>query len=123
MFNRSQTAYGGLNASKLNIGTFLDQPNDEDAYIVLSELPVDKSVRLRKVVKGGKGSEEALVDFFSELLPSILVDHNLHETETTLMSKEDVTALIRGKTPLFLHVMEKYTDILFPAPPSKKGEK
>lgn len=120
MFNRSQKAYGGLNATKVNIGTFLGEDKAEDAFIVLSELPIDKSLKLRKVVPEG---EESLVEFFSELLPSLLVQHNLHETETELMKKEDVVALIRGKTPLFLHVMNEYTNSLFPTPPSKSAEK
>jgi len=120
MFNRSQKAYGGLNASQINIGTFLGEEKDEDAFIVLSELSIDKSMKLRNIINDG---ESALVDFFSEVLPSVLVKHNLHETETELMTNEDVIQLIRGKTALFLHVMNEYTHSLFPAPPSESAKK
>ena len=122
MFNRSKKAHGGLTAWQINIGTLLGEEKDEDAFIVLSELPIGLSMGLRSIAQK-KNAETAMVKFFAESLPAILVDHNLHETETELMKNEEVIELLKGKTDVFLHVMSKYTAHLFPTPPSKSVKK
>ena len=122
MFNRSKMAYGGLNTVRINIGKFLEQDKDEDAYLVLTELPIEKTMELKKL-GANKASEDEIVIFFSTFFGSLIVEHNLHETETELMSNEEVVKLIRCKTPLMLHVMTTYTKYLFHTPPSRKEGK
>lgn len=122
MFNRSKKAHGGLTAWQINIGTLLGEEKDEDAFIVLTELPIGLSMGLRNLAQK-KNAETAMVKFFAEALPVVLVDHNLHETETELMKNEDVIELLKGKTDIFLHVMSEYTSHLFPTPPSKSEKR
>lgn len=122
MFYRSKKAHGGLTAWQINIGTLLGEEKDEDAFIVLSELPIGLSMGLRNISRK-KDAETAMVKFFAESLPVILVDHNLYETEIERMKNEDVIELLKGKTDIFLHVMSEYTNHLFPTPPSKNEKK
>ena len=108
MFIRSN--YNYITKVKINIGTLLVCETDEEAYIVLKELPTSEMLNLKKASNEG---EEALMSFFKEAIPLILVDHNLMETEDKKMSKEDVAELIFEKLELTSKVMEEYSSKSF----------
>ena len=51
---------------------------DEDAYVVLKELPTLEMMQLNEAHEKGR---KELLEFFVEVLPLIIVEHNLYETE------------------------------------------
>ena len=69
------------------------------------------TLRLKDVSQSG--DQNALMAYFKEVLPSIIVVHNLYETETKLMSNEDVTNFIYEKLELTSKVMTEYTTYMF----------
>lgn len=117
MYKRKAVPYGGLNVTKVCIGSFLGQEKDEDAYVVLSEPSVRLAGKLKHL-----GEDEAL-ETFTEMLPDLIVEHNLYEDDEVLMSKSDVAELIGGKISLALHVLKGFTQGLFPSLPKGTGEK
>ena len=53
------------------------------------------------------------MEFFKEVLPRIIVTHNLYETETKLMTNEEVTDFIYEKLELTSKVVGEYTSYMF----------
>lgn len=119
MFVKARKPYGGLTTTQIDIGKFID---DDDSFIVLKEPSVRQSMFLRAPQEGLDG-ESAMVAAFLEILPDLIVDHNLYEDEDKLMDKQGVADIICDKTPLALFVLKEYSEKLFPAPPKKAGDK
>ena len=121
MFIRSEKPYKGLNTIRINIGTYLGEPKDEDVYVVLAELPIDTTIQLREEDAAHNFSKLATI--FRDSLPRLIVDHNLYETKEKLMSAQDVAELISAKSDLMTHLIPEYLHGLFPIPPKQSGEK
>ena len=117
MYKRKETPYGGLKTTKICFGTQLGQDKDEDAYVVLVEPNVRLAGKLKRL-----GEDDAL-ESFVDMLPGLIVEHNLYEDDENLMSNGDVAELIGGKISLALSVLKGFTDGLFPSPPKATGGK
>ena len=117
MFVRSTAKNKGIQTVELNIGEFFgDKP--EEVQIVLAEASIAQSVQLTNKADGSR-----VIENFKELMPELLVSHNLHETETELMATDEVVKLIFAKSKLATYVLAEYTKALFPVPPKPSEEK
>ena len=84
--------YGAfLQTVRVNVGKEVGLENDEDAYIVLRELPTLEMMELRDAYS--KGQKELLV-FFRDVLPKIIVEHNFYETEEKKMTNDALSSLV-----------------------------
>ena len=117
MFVRSTAKNKGIQTIELNIGEFFGE-KPEEVQIVLAEASIAQSMQLTNKAEGSR-----IIENFQALMPEILVSHNLHETETELMSTEEVTKLIFNKAKLATHVLTEYTKALFPVPPKQSEGK
>lgn len=118
MFIRSEAKNKGLQSVKLNIGNFFDQEKPEDVQIRLREVTIAQSMELTKDT-----SSKAVLNMFMEILPDILIEHNLYETPDELMETGDVIELFKKKGKLLSYIMQEYTRALFQAPPKQSEEK
>ena len=118
MFIRSESKNKGLQSVKLDIGTFFDQEKAEDVQITLREVSIAQSMELTKDT-----SSKAVLNMFMELLPDILIEHNLYETPGELMTTENVIDLFKKKGKLLSYIMQEYTRALFQNPPKQSAEK
>ena len=121
MFIRSEKPYRGLNTTRINIGTYLGEEKDEDAYVVLAEMPIDITIQLREKDAAKNFNELAMI--FKEALPRLIVVHNLHETKEELMTAQDVADLISAKSKLMTALIPEYLHNLFPTPPKQNEKK
>ena len=84
---------------------------DEEAFIVLKELPTLQMLKLKE--SSEKGETETLV-LLQDLLPLILVDHNFYEDEGSQKNEnEEVSSLIFESLDLTVKVVSEYTSSSF----------
>ena len=103
--------YGAfLQSVRVNVGKEVGLESDEDAYLVLRELPTLEMMELRDAY--GKGQKELLV-FFRDVLPRIIIEHNFYETEDRKMSNEALSALIFERMDLSGKVIGEYSSASF----------
>ncbi len=95
---------------KVEFGTIIGQEKEEDAYVVLKELPTMEMMQLKDAHE--KGQKE-LLGFFKEVLPQIIVEHNLYETETQKMRNDEVAAFIYEKIDLTGKIIGEYASASF----------
>lgn len=106
-----EKAYGNaIQKVRVDFGTLVGQENDEDAYVVLKELPTLETMQLNEAHARG---DVALMEFFHEVLPHIIVEHNLYETEKEKMSTKAVTDFIFEKLELTSKVVSEYAGAAF----------
>ena len=103
--------YGAfLQTVRVNVGKEVGLYNDEDAYIVLRELPTLEMMELRDAY--GKGQKELLV-FFRDVLPKIIVEHNFYETEEKMMTDDALSSLVFERMDLSGKVIGEYSSASF----------
>ena len=119
MFARERDYSAFLQTVRIDVGTLVGLKADEDAYIVLKELPTLEMLRLKEATE--KNEEETL-RLFKELLPLIIVDHNFYEDDEMKMrmSNEAISALIFESITLTMKVVQDYTNAAFFTHPRKK---
>lgn len=110
MFYKNKNYEAAIQTVKIEIGTYLGCEKDEEAFIVLKEMP---SMDMAKLNKAQEESQEALMKFFREELPRIIKTHNLMEDEDHLMSNEAVADLIYEKFDLTVKVITDYSNAAF----------
>ena len=103
--------YGAfLQSVRINVGKEVGLLNDEDAYLVLRELPTLEMIELRDAY--AKGQKELLM-FFREVLPKIITEHNFYETEDRKMTAEALSGLIFERMDLSGKVIGEYSSAAF----------
>ena len=103
--------YGAfLQTVRVNVGKEVGLENDEDAYIVLRELPTLEMMELRDAYS--KGQKELLV-FFRDVLPKIIVEHNFYETEEKKMTNDALSSLVFERMDLSGKVIGEYSSASF----------
>ena len=117
MYRKDLNYNNSLRKVKIEFGTLLGLEKDEEAYVTLKELDTMTTLRLKDVSLSGNQNE--LMEFFKSIFPGIIVTHNLYETETKLMTKEDVVNIIYEKLELTSKVISEYTSAMFR--PVRKG--
>lgn len=109
-FVRKNAYDNAIQKVKITIGTLLGLEKDDEAYVVLKELPTMEMMKLTEAESAG---QKELMEFFKEVLPNIIVSHNLEETEGVLMSNKAVTELIFEKLDLTGKVVGDYSSAAF----------
>lgn len=120
MFVRQKQLDNCIQKVRINIGTLVGLEKDDECYIVLKELPTLEVLKLKEAHDKGI---QAIMEFFKEIIPYILVDHNLYETEQQKMTNEAVADLIFDKNELTNKVITEYSNASFFTPASKTEDK
>jgi hypothetical protein len=126
MFIKSKNYDACIQKVRIELGRLVGLEHDDEAYILLKELPTLLMLKLKG--SSEKGEQETLV-LLKELLPSILVDHNFYEDEHAKkkMRNEELADLIFSSLEITVKVVSEYTQAGFftqaqksvaPSPPS-----
>ena len=97
-----------LQTVRIDVGTLVGLEKDEDAYIVLKELPTLEMLCPKEASNMG---ERATMELIREILPSIITDHSFFEDTKRLkkMKTEDVAKLVFSPLELKAKVVDEYT--------------
>jgi hypothetical protein len=108
MFIKTKNYDKCIQKVRIEVGTLVGLEKDDEAYILLKELPTLEMLRLKEASE--KGENETL-SLLRDLLPSILVDHNFYEDENAQrkMKNQDVAALVFESLDLTVKVVNEYT--------------
>lgn len=120
MFIRNKNYDNAIQKVRIEVGTLVGLEKDDEAYIVLKELPTQEMLALKSASEAG---EEAIMDFFKQVLPKIMADHNFYETEQKKMTNEAVTDFIFEKLDLSSKVISSYSNAAFFTQASKRENK
>lgn len=115
MYIKNKNYDSSLRRVKIEFGKIIGLEEDKEAYVTLKELDTMTTLRLKDVSQSGNQND--LMMFFKDILPRIIVTHNLYETETKIMSNEEVTNFIYEKLDLTSKVMSEYTKAMFRVKP------
>lgn len=98
---------------KVNIGKFFNLP-EADAFVTLREPDTITLTKMNEAKNIEGGSGRAFIEFFSGVLPGIIVDHNLYKNDSEKLSTEDVRDLVCDKMDIFVHLVDEYAQkVLF----------
>lgn len=109
MYIKKHNYDNALRKVRIEFGTLIGLDTDAEAFVVLKEMDTLTTLKLRSLV----GKEDEVIAYFKEVLPAIIVDHNLYETEDKKMSTKDVTSFIFEKLELSTKVVAEYTKAIF----------
>lgn len=110
MFVRNKNYDSAIQKIRIDVGTFVGLEKDDEAYVVLKELPTSEMLALKEASEKG---EDAIMDFFKTVLPKIMTDHNFYETEQQKMTNAAVTDLIFERLTLSNKVISSYSNASF----------
>lgn len=110
MFIKEKNYDKAIQKVRIEVGTIVGCEKDDEAFILLKELPTQSMMKLRENL--GKGEAE-FMDYMKEVLPNIIVDHNFYVTEQKKMSNSELADLIFEKLELTTKVLEEYTNLSF----------
>ena len=112
MFIKSKNYDKCIQKVRIEVGTLVGLEKDDEAYIILKELPTLEMLRLKDSSERG---ENETLSLLRELLPTILVDHNFYEDESSKrkMKNEEVASLIFESLDLTVKVVNEYTHASF----------
>lgn len=112
MFIKSKDYDRCIQKVRIEVGSLVGLQKDDEAYILLKELPTLQMLKLKDSSERGENETLALL---RELLPSILVDHNFYEDENAQrkMKGEDVANLVFESLDLTVKVVNEYTHAAF----------
>ena len=107
---RNKAYKNAIQKIKVEFGTLIGLEKDEEAYVVLKELPTMEMMQLNEAHEKGR---KELLEFFKTVLPLIIVEHNLYETENQKMTSEAVASFIYEKLVLTGKVIGDYASASF----------
>ena len=105
-----------LRKVKIEFGTLVGLDTDAEAFLELKELDTLTTLKLRSLAD----KQDEVIVYFKEILPNIIVDHNLYETEDKKMSNKDIANFIFEKIELSTKVMTEYTKAIFRVKPDSE---
>lgn len=120
MFIKTKNYDKCIQKVRIEVGTLVGLEKDDEAYIELREIPTLEMIQLKEAYEKG---EKALMEFFKDLLPLIIVDHNFYETEQKKMDGKAVAALVFESLDLTQKVIGAYTNASFFTRAQKSGER
>lgn len=119
-FVRDRAYQNAIQKVKVEFGTLVGLDTDPEAYIILKELPTLEMMQLNEAHEKGP---VALMEFFHKVMPHIIVEHNLYETEDKKMSDKAVTDFIFEKLDLTSKIVSDYAASAFFTRLNKAEEK
>lgn len=111
MYIKKSNYDNALKKVKVEFGKLIGLEEDKEAYVTLKELDTMTILKFKDVSQ--TGNQNDVMEFFKKVLPRIIVTHNLYETETKLMTNEEVTDFIYEKLELTSKVVGEYTSYMF----------
>ncbi len=122
MFIKAKHYENCIQKVRIEVGSLVGLENDDEAFILLKELPTLHMLKLKDASEQG---ENETLGFLKELLPSILVDHNFYEDEQAKkkMKNPEVADLIFASLELTVKVVNEYTHAGFFTHAQKNGAK
>ena len=106
---------------RVDFGKLLGQEKDDEAYVVLKEMPTIVTVGLAEKRKDGKVVE--LMEYFKQILPELIVEHPFFKDENTRMSNEEVVEVVFSKLDITEKVLDGYNSAVFHSRPNNAKEK
>lgn len=102
--------------TRVAVGKFFGREADE-AFIEIREPDGRDLMRVKTAFSDG---DAALMGAFLDILPRIIVEHNLYKTEEALHSNAEVAAIVNNKAALCLDLFGKFAEqmVFTLAPPS-----
>jgi hypothetical protein len=76
--------------------------------------------KFERVLKSG--DNVAIIEAFLEMLPSVIVSHNLMRDNDTALSKPELVEVIEQKLELFMHMLVEYKAKVLFTQGKKSGE-
>lgn len=112
MFIKTKHYENCIQKVRIEVGTLVGLKADDEAFIVLKELPTLEMLKLKEASEQG---ENETLTLLRDLLPSILVDHNFYEDENAQkkMKNQEVATLIFESLDLTVKVVNEYTHAAF----------
>lgn len=120
MYVKAKNYDSAIQKVKIEIGTLVGLESDEEAFLTLREMSTFNTMKLRDSAKADKDS---VINFFYEVMPEIIVDHNLYITEQKKMTNEEVRDFIFEKIELSTLILQKYSAASFFIPRKKSEDK
>lgn len=111
MYIKAKNYDNSLRRVKIEFGKLVGLEEDKEAYVTLRELDTMTTLQLKDVSQ--RDSQNDLMMFFRDILPRIIITHNLYETENKIMTNEAVANFIFEKLELTSKVMSEYTNAMF----------
>lgn len=120
MFVKAKNYESAIQKVKIEVGTLVGLDEDAEAFILLKEMSTTDTLKLRETVANDKRD---ILEFFRELLPSIIVDHNFYETEQKKMTNEELRDFIFEKIEFSTKVLNDYSKSAFFTQGNKNASK
>lgn len=117
MYIKKQNYDNALKKVKVEFGTIIGLDTDAEAFVILKEMDTLTTLKLRSL----SDNSDEIISFFKDILPTIIVDHNLYESEDKKMSAKEVASFIFEKLELSTKVMSDYTSAIFRVKPDAKN--
>ena len=119
-FVRQKAYDNAIQKVRIEIGDLAGLKDKSEVYVVLKELPTLEMMQLNEAHE--KGQKE-LISFFKQVLPHIITEHNLYETEDKKMSAEQIAEFIFEKFDLTSRIISEYAGASFFTRQSRDEEK
>jgi hypothetical protein len=112
MFIKTRNYDACIQKVRIEVGTLVGLEADDEAFIVLKELPTLEMLRLKEASE--KGENQTLI-LLRDLLPAILTDHNFYEDADAKkkMDNREVASLVFESLDLTVKVVNEYTHAAF----------
>lgn len=110
MFIKANNYDSAIQKVKIEVGTLVGLEEDAEAFIILKEMSTTNTMKLRESVINDKNT---IINFFYDVLPSIIVDHNFYETEQKKMTNEALRDFIFEKIDLSTKILNEYSKSAF----------
>ena len=92
--------------TRVNVGSFFGR-EAEEGFIDIREPDGKDLMRVKSAFGNG---EAAMMDAFLEILPRIIVEHNLYKDEATLHTNAEVAAIVNNKAAICIEVFGRFAE-------------
>ena len=115
-FVREKAYENAIQKVRIEFGDLVGMKDKAEAYVVLKELPTLEMMQMNEAHE--KGQRE-LIEFFRTVLPRIITEHNLYETDDKKMTAGQITEFIFEKLDLTSRIISEYAQASFFTPRSR----
>lgn len=110
MFIRNKNYEKCIQRIKIEVGKIVGLSKDDEAFITLREIP---TIDMLKLMNASNESDVKTLEFFRDILPSIIVDHNFYESEQEKMKPKSLASLIFESIELTQKILGDYLSASF----------
>lgn len=106
--------------TKVEIGEFFEKEKAE-VYVILKEPSTNQFMTLQTVWK--EQDEAKVIQSFYDMLPELIVDSNIYETDEKKMGNKELAVFLFNKFECITDIMKSYYEFLGEAQSKKKKPK